>query len=216
MDSLLDSIMIGVSSFPAFVVIFTLPIVLGQVIFHKRFSVIRTGISYAFLLYALCFFALVFLPLPKITQAANLSDYTAQFVPFRFVADIIKESSFDIGDISTYASIIFNKAILQVLFNILLTIPFGMVLRYCFHMSGKKVVICAFLLSLFVEIGQLTGLFFLYTGSYRLCDIDDLILNTFGGYLGYKLVCQVESYIPAIEAFDHSLIARRTQHTSSC
>lgn len=35
---------------------------------------------------------------------------------------------------------------------------------------------CVFALTLFIEVGQLTGLFFLYAGSYRLCDVDDLIL----------------------------------------
>jgi glycopeptide antibiotics resistance protein len=44
-----------------------------------------------------------------------------------------------------------------------------------------------FLLSLIIESAQLTGLFFIYPGSYRLFDVDDLITNTLGGFLGTVL-----------------------------
>ena len=48
--------------------------------------------------------------------------------------------------------------------------------------------------SAFIELGQLTGLFFMFRGSCRLCDVDDLMLNTLGGLLGGELVHALEAY----------------------
>ena len=42
----------------------------------------------------------------------------------------------------------------------------------------------------------------MFRGSYRLCDVDDLMLNTLGGLLGGELVRALEAYLPPIDAFD--------------
>ena len=78
-------------------------------------------------------------------------------------------------------------------------------------MDTKKIVLLSFALSLFVEIAQLTGLFFVFNGSYRLCDIDDLIANTLGGFLGCLLINKLEAFIPSIETFD--LAVKRSKFT---
>lgn len=205
MTTLLNSIMIGFGNFPFFAVLLTAPILLIQFIHYKNINLVRIGISYASLLYALCFTSLVFLPLPTLSDAAKLSTYDIQFIPFHFIADIIKESPFRLNDIHTYLPSLFNRAVLQVIFNVLLVIPFGMILRYCCHMNTKKIVLLSFALSLFVEIAQLTGLFFVFNGSYRLCDVDDLMANTLGGFLGCQLVSRLEGFIPSIEKFDMDL-----------
>lgn len=202
MTSLLNSIMIGFNNFPFFAVLLTIPMLLIQFIHYRKINLVRTGISYVTLLYALCFMSLVFLPLPTLTDAAKLSTHDIQFIPFHFIADIVRESSFRLNDIHTYLPSFFDRAVLQVVFNVLLVVPFGMILRYCFHMNTKKIVLLSFALSLFVEIAQLTGLFFVFNGSYRLCDIDDLMANTLGGFLGCQIVKSLEAYIPAIEKFD--------------
>ena len=44
--------------------------------------------------------------------------------------------------------------------------------------------------------------FFVFRGSYRLCDVDDLMLNTLGGLLGGELVHALEAYLPPLDAFD--------------
>ena len=38
-----------------------------------------------------------------------------------------------------------------------------------------------------MELTQLSGLYFLYPGPYRLADVDDIIQNTTGGGVGYLL-----------------------------
>ena len=73
------------------------------------------------------------------------------------------------------------------LFNILLTIPFGVYLHYYFECKWYKVLIYSFLLSLFFELTQLTGLYGIYPRAYRLFDVDDLILNTTGAMIGYLI-----------------------------
>lgn len=72
-------------------------------------------------------------------------------------------------------------------FNVRMLIPFGMYLRYYFKCSFKKTMLLTALLSLFFELTQLSGLYFIYPGPYRLGDIDDIIQNTIGGCIGYAL-----------------------------
>lgn len=208
METLMNSIVIGIKNFPIFAVIFTLPILLGQLLGQKKINIVRIAMSYAFILYSLCLISVVFLPLPSMTQAANLCSHDIQFVPFHFVADIIKESPLEINNVRTYFQALTNKAVLQVVFNVLLTVPFGMFLRYRFHLNRKKIILCSFALCLLIEIAQLTGLFFIFKGSYRLCDVDDIMANTLGGFVGYTLVHMVEAHVPAIEKFDIPLVTR--------
>lgn len=163
--------------------------------------------------YFLCLFSLVFFPLPTAAQASTLCKHNIQLIPFRFVSDIIRETPFVISNWHTYIPALLHKSVLQVVFNVLMTIPFGMFLRYIYGLNGKKVILFSLLLSLFIEVGQLTGLFFIYHGSYRLCDVDDLMTNTLGGYLGYQLVYCVERYIPSIKAFDLAIAFRKKYQT---
>ena len=53
-----------------------------------------------------------------------------------------------------------------------------------------------FLFSLIIELSQLTGLFFTYPGSYRLFDVDDLLTNTLGGFLGTVLANNINDLMP--------------------
>lgn len=69
----------------------------------------------------------------------------------------------------------------------LLTFPFGVYLRYYFKKSWKQTVVLTFCLSLFFELTQLTGLYFIYPRSYRLFDVNDLLHNTLGGVFGYLM-----------------------------
>ena len=57
-------------------------------------------------------------------------------------------------------------------------------------------------LSLFFELSQLSGLFFIYDGPYRLFDVDDLILNTFGGIMGYLITPYLSVFFHNTENLD--------------
>lgn len=205
MENLLSSIILGANHFMVFAILFTAPFLIMQVRRHK-FNIVRLGINYMFLLYCICVIALVFFPLPTLAEQGRLSGHQIQAVPFSFVGDIIRRTPFVWNQPQTYIPALTEKAVLQVVFNVLMTVPFGMYLRYNLHFSCKKIAVCSFGLSLFIEIAQLTGLFFMFSGSYRLCDVDDLIANTLGGIIGYAVVKMAERVVPAIEAFDKNIV----------
>ena len=154
------------------------------------------------LFYVLCVLALVFFPLPDAAQAAKLTTYDAQLVPFQFVADFLRETPLVLSDARTYLPALFDRTVQQVVCNILMLLPFGMYLRYVCGLDLGRVALVSLAFSAFIELGQLTGLFFLFRGSYRLCDVDDLMLNTLGGLLGGELVRALEAHLPPIDAFD--------------
>ncbi|GJM76253.1 hypothetical protein HMSSN036_84690 [Paenibacillus macerans] len=52
---------------------------------------------------------------------------------------------------------------MQVAFNVLLTVPFGMIMRYYFRFGPIRCLLLSFLLSLFFEVTQLTGIFGILT-----------------------------------------------------
>ena len=144
----------------------------------------------------------ILFPLPDAAQAARLSGYEIQLVPFQFVADFLRETPLVLSDARTYLPALFDRTVLQVVCNILMLLPFGMYLRYVCGLDLGKVALASLAFSAFIELGQLTGLFFVFRGSYRLCDVDDLMLNTLGGLLGGELVHALEAYLPPLDAFD--------------
>ena len=62
-----------------------------------------------------------------------------------------------------------------------------------------------FLLSLFFELTQLTGLNFIYPRQYRLFDVDDLMINMLGGILGYFIMNKLKVLLPTREEINDSV-----------
>lgn len=185
--------------FPLVAFFFTIPFILRE--YHKYGSIspIKSIITYLFIYYLLCAYFLVILPLPKISEVAKMTSPRVQLIPFDFILDFIKNSSFNIMDMSTYLTTMKESYFYVPVFNILLTLPLGIFLRYYFKCNKKRVIFLSFLLSLFFELTQLSGLYFIYPRGYRLFDVDDLILNTFGGLLGYFLSRPITYFIPEID-----------------
>ena len=71
--------------------------------------------------------------------------------------------------------------------NLVLFIGVVFFFKFFLNMKIRNIILLTFLLSLTIELAQLTGLFFTYPGSYRLFDVDDLMANTLGGFLGTVL-----------------------------
>ena len=136
----------------------------------------------------------------------------AQLVPFCFVRDILKESHASLSDPASWLTLI-NKALFQVVFNVAMTVPFGAYLRYYFRCGLKKTILLSFLLSLFFELTQLSGLYFIYPRGYRLFDVDDLMANTLGGAVGYVAVTPFLKLLPSREEVDKTSF-RRGQEVS--
>ena len=174
---------------------------------------LRAVIVYSFVLYLLCVYFLVILPLPPIDQVAAMTTPYVQLVPFAWVADTIKEAHIVPGDWASYVTLVYNKAFLQVFFNLVMTVPFGMYLRYYFKCSLPKTAVLSLGLSLFFELTQLSGLYGVYPRPYRIFDVDDLMVNTLGGVVGYALVGPLMRVLPAREELD-AVSLRRGQQVS--
>jgi glycopeptide antibiotics resistance protein len=107
-----------------------------------------------------------------------------QLVPFQSFLDIERET------------LLRDLAI--ILFNLAMTMPLGYFLREYFHVSLKRTIFLGFLTSLLYEVTQLTGLFFIYPRAYRIFDIDDLIINTLGAFLGYAVAPLISGLLPEV------------------
>jgi len=193
------------SWFPLIAAILTIPYVIHN--YHKYGSVFsfRIVIIYSFVLYLMTAYFLVILPLPDRETVAQMTSPKIQPIPLNFIFDIIKENR------KTGITLIRNKALLQFIFNILMTTPFGMYLHYYFEYDLKKTLKYSFLLSLFFELTQLSGLYFYYPRPYRLFDPDDLLANSLGGILGYYLVIPLLHFLPKREEIDDISIKRGHQ-----
>ncbi|MDL2225395.1 VanZ family protein [Eubacteriales bacterium OttesenSCG-928-M02] len=171
--------------FPFLALAFTIPYMVVQ---YRKLGAVPKGkslIVFSFFFYLLCAYYLVILPLPDIAVVAQRTGPFTQLVPFQFIRDFLRETTFRLGDSSTYWGALTQGVVLQPFFNLALTIPFGVYLASYFRAGWKKALVMTFLLSLFFEVTQLTGLYGIYPKPYRLFDVDDLFLNTAGGMLGW-------------------------------
>ncbi len=202
METYLIPIKTAILFFPVVAFLITLPYMVMQYRKYGAIPVFRSVVVYSFVLYLMCAYFLIILPLPPIEEVSKYTTPIVQLIPFQFVVDMVRESSFQIQDVSSYSEIFINRSIYQVLYNILLTVPFGVYLRYYFKCSFKRTACFTFLLSLFFELTQLTGLYGIYPRSYRLFDVDDLMINTLGGMVGYFLMPIFAFLLPSKDRLD--------------
>lgn len=195
-------IKMGIIIFPIIALLFTIPYMIKQ--YHKFGAIpfLRTFIVYSFILYLLTSWFMVILPLPKIETVSKMTGPWMQLVPFNGLVEIIRYTNFNLFDISTYISTLKSPLVYTVLFNFFLTLPFGVYLRYYFNRKWWEVIVISFLLSLFFEVTQLSGLFGIYPRPYRLFDVDDLIVNTLGGFLGFLITPLFEKFLPSRDSLD--------------
>ena len=198
MEVYLESIKTAFLIFPFLAFLITLPYLLLQ--YHKYGSVplIRSSIVYTFILYLLTAYFLVILPLPSKEEVLMMPTKVPQLIPFTFMGDFIEAFK----ETSGILSFLKSPIVYTTLFNIAITIPFGIYLRYYFKKKWYTTIIYTFLLSLYFEITQLTGLYGLYPKAYRLFDVDDLIINTLGGLIGYLITPIVTIFLPDRDKID--------------
>lgn len=143
----------------------------------------RALAAYSFAFYLLTALFLVLLPLPDLpAKSAGLADWEARFGrlrhpqldPTAFIRDIAAAQ----GPRAT------ARAVLQAAFNLLLLFPFGAYLVWLFRCRLPLAATLGLALSLFFETCQLTGIFWIYPGPFRLFDTGDLLLNATGSFLG--------------------------------
>lgn len=188
--------------FPFLAFLFTVPYLIYQYRKYGSIPILRSIIIYSFILYLLCAYFLVILPLPDMDTVKNLTTPTMQLIPFQFIKDIIDVVEVNFHNVSSHLEIITTQVFYVAAFNIILTIPFGIYLRYYFECKWYKVLLYGFFLSLFFELTQLSGLYGIYPRPYRLFDVDDLILNTMGTFIGYLITPILAWVLPSRKKLD--------------
>ena len=195
-----DKILLGLLIFPLIAIVFTLPYAVYQYHKHGAVSKFRTLIIYSFILYMLIAYFQVILPLPERekTIGSRWQEHL-NLVPFRQIWLYWKGKAFNMKTFVAYAK---SFSLWQLLLNILLTMPFGMYLKYYFKKSLLRTTFYSFLLSLFYELTQLSALYGIYPGPYRLADVEDLICNTLGGVAGFGVAHAFARILPDRDAIE--------------
>lgn len=205
MSSYLLPIKTAVIAFIILAWLITVPYLIYKYRKQGSLPLFQSIIESSFVFYMIAAFFLTLLPLPSKEFVDALTTPRTQLIPFAFITDFLKHTSLVITDPSTYVGALKQGVVIQPLFNIIMTIPFGIFLRYYFKKSFKFVILASFGLSMFYELTQLTGIYGLYSRSYRLFDVDDLFLNTLGGALGYCLTPYIVFLFPSRSRIEESI-----------
>ncbi|MER8027172.1 VanZ family protein [Glutamicibacter protophormiae] len=154
---------------------------------HGRLSWRRTITTAAAALYGFGLFSYTMLPLPATRDAfCRPGVAVAQLEPAHFLADFANVYA-QLG-LRGFAT---SFTLWQVLFNIILFMPLGILAVRWLRGNVFTAMVLGLAASLAIELTQYTGIWGLYTCAYRVADVDDLIVNTFGALLG-----AVIAYLP--------------------
>lgn len=213
MSAYIEPIKVAVFIFPFLALLISLPFFIFEYRKFGRFTISSGLILYSFVFYLLCAYFLVILPLPAREVVAQLTTPKYELMPGNSLMTFLNQTVLNISDPSTYIPAMKQGVFLEPVFNVLLLFPFGLYLRYYFKLSLKKTILFSFCFSLFFELTQLSGLYFIYPRPYRLFDVNDLIHNTLGGTLGYLMAPLFTFMLPTREQLDESAYEKGQQVT---
>lgn len=160
----------------------------------------RAFVLYGLLLYGLVALALIFLPFPDRSQVCQ-GEQMLSTVPFQWVTDM--NNNMAAYGRSGIVAMVRSQAFLQQLFNVVLFVPLGVVLRKAYGKGPLAVIAIGLGVSLAVEVVQYTGNFGYYPCPYRIADVDDLMSNTFGSLLGW-MIAPVALVVPRLPSSEDS------------
>jgi glycopeptide antibiotics resistance protein len=89
----------------------------------------------------------------------------------------------------------------QIIYNILMTVPFGVGLAFFTRPRGWKIIAQALLVGLGTELSQLLVSILVVGGPYRGVDINDALLNTAGVGIGVVFFLLLQRLFPAARIF---------------
>ena len=153
-----EPILVAAWLFPFVAGLITLPYMVFQYRRYGAILLLRTAILYSFILYMMCAYFLTMLPLPSREVVAGLTTPYIQLEPFKDVVVWVQKSGFVLSNPATWLKLIVNRDLFVMVANVVMTIPFGIYLRYYFRASLKKTLLLTFLLSLSFELIQLSAL----------------------------------------------------------
>lgn len=170
------------------------PILVIQIRRYGTTSPARLLGAAALAVYGTALVAYTLLPLPSGDLAAWCAEYgypTVQLRPGQIFADIRERTAgLPLG------AVVRDISVLQGVFNVVLFVPWGILVRRYLGWGLLASAASALGASLLIEVVQATGVFGLIPCSYRLADVDDLVTNTVGGVLGALIAPWVLRWMP--------------------
>lgn len=213
MDNYIFSIRMAFLLFPFLAALFTLPFLLLQYHRYGAVPIVRAAVVYSMVLYLLCTYFLVILPLPSVEEVASRTDAWYNLKPFISQWRYWKTYHPDLTSLDAWKELIHSPIWQEPALNVLMLLPFGVYLRYYFGRSWWQTVLASLALSAFFELTQLSGLYGIYPRPYRLFDVTDLITNTAGGLIGFWLAPLFSFFLPSRERL-REVAYRRGQRVS--
>ncbi|WP_040162477.1 VanZ family protein [Nigerium massiliense] len=180
-----------------------LPLVVWQYRRYGRFDALRMLWTTAGFIYAAAIVAFTVFPLPDFTPGYCAAHATHPLLdPLRFPREVI-----DVARTGGLTAVISDWVVWEFALNMVLFIPFGLIVRRVFELPRGIVLIAAFATSLLIELTQLTGNWGLAPCSYRFADITDLFTNTAGAAIGIA----IERLTPRLLSTKTHLLTQREQ-----
>ncbi|WP_161958560.1 ElyC/SanA/YdcF family protein [Ornithinimicrobium cavernae] len=131
------------------------------------------------LVYLMALWTYTIVPLPRVEDLVCDGTLRAQLLPLHFLSDIAPGRG--------PAGLLADPAVRQVVLNVALFVPLGMLTRHLFRWHPLTCLASGLVVSLLIELTQLTGIWWIYPCAFRLFDTDDLLANTLGAAIGVGL-----------------------------
>ncbi len=161
----------------------------------------------------MCFFPYL-LPLPTVQEVLERKPVSFNPHLFNNIQSTLKHAGFVASDTGTWflasnwKKLLTSAMLFQIIANIVMQVPLGFYLRYYFRVSWKKAIGIGFLVSLFYEMTQMSGVWGIYPYAFRCPDVDDLMNNTLGCMLGFWMAPLLMHFLPSVEDMD-AIAAKR-------
>lgn len=168
---------------PFMCILLTIPFIIARLIARRRATWGYVIFSYAFVLYLLGLGLFTLYPMPDNSASfCAKQSLSPQLIPLHWIVDVAQPSKH-------------ITAALQIIANICFFMPLGAFVALYFRKHIRFAIAAGLGLSFLIEVAQLTGFFHIYPCSYRLFDVDDLVMNTLGAALGYTMTFRLKKYL---------------------
>lgn len=189
-------------------VVFFAPIVVIESRTYGRLSLLRLAGAALFAVYGMALAAYTLLPWPESDWCELNDPPDPQWRPFHSLDDILTDTA---G--MSIAGRLESVAVLQVVFNVVLFVPWGLFLRRFFGRGPVLTVFSGAAVSVLIEITQGTGVFGLAGCAYRVADVDDVLANAAGAAIGTLLAPVLLRWMPGPELLRTRGLPRRVTRT---
>lgn len=147
---------------------------------YGQFSASRSLWSGALLIYGTALVSYTLFPLPSAAFCAVPHDDLLVLDPTKYFRDMWQMHSQG----SSWTSVLTGWTCLQMVLNVLLFLPLGVILRHLWKVRVLGATLLGLGVSLLIEVTQYTGNWFTAPCPYRVADVSDVLTNTLGALIG--------------------------------